>query len=244
METYTKVAYTEENLAYLIKKSLCLQNTVELDYLHSIQDGKITSNNREHLVNWVLETCEIQKVSSRTMHLAIYYLNSFLQKKRVSNLYILELLGYICISIALKYEEGREITAKQITALCDSKFSQDLIQTMEIYTLSLLDWQLDIPTPGEILEYLLKFTCEDFDSSMICQTAQGYFAVALCDYEISRYPAFVIAVAGAICAFENGKLLEFCEQWIFAIENQFEIRANVFWEVARKIQQKINSYEN
>ena len=139
MEVFTKASYMKETLDFLLKKCSESKNSYEMNYLEIIQQSKVTPSNREELINWVAETCSIQQASKKTEQLSICYIDCFLSKKAINQIAILELIGYICISLALKYEEGREITAKQINKLCEEKFSIEAIMTTEVYMLSILD---------------------------------------------------------------------------------------------------------
>ena len=164
-----------------------------------------------------------------------------MSQKAVSQISALELVGYISISLALKYEEGREITLKNISLLCDGKFTTDAISTTELYMLNILNWQLDRPTPNEFLPYLFAFTCEDFDSTNICKCAEWFTTVALSDYEISRNPPLVIAVASALCVLQKRNYFEFSRDWLKVLEKETNVSSDKFLVVAELILKKISS---
>ena len=241
MENLTKISYMSETLDFLLKKSSESRNYNEINYLETIQQGKITSGNREELINWVSEICSMQKTSKTTEQLAIYYIDSFLSKKAINQLPILELIGFICISLALKYEEGREITAKQINALCDGKFNIEAIITTEVYVLNILDWQLDRPTPSELLHYLFAFTCDEAETRNICKYTENFITVALADYHISRNSPIIIAVASALCVLEKEKYQEFGHKWLEVLNKELHIETGILIETAEKIKDKISS---
>jgi hypothetical protein len=244
MDCYLKPQYSLNSLEYLIKNSRNQQKSNDFDYLSLTQQGKITPNNREQLVIWVLETCEVHRTHKKTEQLAISYIDTFLKKKSVSQVSLLELIGYVCIALALKYEEGRELTPGQIHELCEGKFSIEVIKTTELYTLSLLEWRMDLPTPSELLMYFLINTCEEFNFAGICKLADGFIAVALADYESVRKGPVVVAVASAVCAMEKGRLSSFGEEWVGMIESKFQVKKEEVWNAAQRICNKINSYTN
>lgn len=239
MENQKKISYTKETLEYLILKCQDSSLIANSKYLESIQKGKITPVQRETLMNWVIELSESQHLASKTVQLAIYFIDSFLSQKPISNFSLLELVGLICISIALKYEEGREMPPCAICALCDQRFSQEAIITTELYILSVLNWKIDLPTPNELLNYLFAFTCEDFDSNKINKCAEAFISVALTDYEISRNSPIIIAVSSALCVLQKAKFEDFCKDWLDVLEKEVLLNSNECCQVAQMISDKV-----
>lgn len=239
MDSSIKFAYSRETLNYLLSKSSDFQSNRIPDYLTTTQKGKITQSHREQLIHWVSDTCSSHRASRKSEQLAISYIDLFLSNKVISQVAILELVGYICIALALKYEEGREITPKTIHLYCDQKFSIEAIMTTELFLLSILNWQLEIPTPSEILTYLFACTCEDFDFINICKCADGFTAVALMDYDISRNSSLMIAIASGLCVLQKVKYFKFVEEWVGLLEKELKIDIKACIDLSEKIFGKV-----
>jgi hypothetical protein len=212
--------------------------------LKEIQIGKITSSNRESIIHWLAEICEEKSFSKKVEQLAISYIDLFLSRKALPDPSLLELITYICLSLSLKYEELRHLSFSDIFYLCGQRFSEKVIQTTQIYTLSLLDWQLEIPTPGEILTYLLITTCENFQWEPIVKSAEGFMMVARSDYELSRQPLVSIAIASALCVFEKSKLTTFASEWLNQLSISYGFSSDSLKELAKGIWDKVNSYKH
>jgi hypothetical protein len=238
MENQRNLPYAKEIIDYLMNKNSQFSQSQE-NYLESMQKGKLSKAQRENVITWISEICDSQNASKKTMQLSIYYLDSFLSQKAVSNFSILELIGLVCISIALKYEESREFPPMKILALSQNRFTLEAVIATEVYVLSILNWKIDFLTPDEILQYLFEFTCENFETQKITKCAQNFIQIALTDYEISRFSPFVIAVASAICVFQIVNYEDFCKDWLRILESEISICVNTCSSVSRMIKEKL-----
>lgn len=244
MDQYKEFPYISQTLDYLIERSKNYQQQISFDYLKEIQIGKITSTNRESLIHWLSEICEEKGFPSKVEQLSISYIDLFLSKKSLPDPCFLELITYTCLSISLKYEELRHISYQDIFYLCGQKYSEKVIETTQVYILTLLDWKLEIPTPNEILTYLLMETCESIQLELIKKSADGFIMVARSDYELSRQSPVSIAIASALCVFEKSKLNAFAVEWLQEVSTRCELDSDVLKEMAKKIWDKVNSFKH
>ena len=244
MDQYKEFIYTTQTLEYLVERSKYFQQQISFDYLKDIQLGKITSSNRESLIHWLSDICEEKGFSSKVEQLSISYIDIFLSKKSLPDPCFLELITYICLSISLKYEELRHLSFQDIFFLCGQRFSEKVIETTQVYILTLLEWRLEIPTPNEILSYLLIETCENFQLEQIKKSADGFIMVARSDYELSRQPPISIAIASALCVFEKSKLNAFAVNWLQEVSTRYELDSDMLKEMAKAIWDKVNSFKH
>ena len=240
MENEKKISYSKETVDYFIVKNTEF-SLMQGDYIEKVQKGKFNKVQRENLITWISELCDSQNATKKTMQLSIYYLDSFLSKKQITNFSVLELIGLVCISIALKYEESREFPPSKILNLCSNRFTIEAIIATEVYVLSILDWKIDFLTPDEILYYLFEFTCESIETKKISNCAQNFIQIALADYEISRFSPFVIAVSSAICVFHIANHEDFCKDWLRVLECEISLSVNICSEVSGMIKEKVRN---
>ena len=240
MENEKKISYSKETVDYFIGKNREF-SLMQYDYLEKVQKGKLNKIQRENLITWISELCDSQNTTKKTMQLSIYYLDSFLSQKAISNFSILELIGLVCISIALKYEESREFSPSKILSLCSNRFTIEAIIATEVYVLSILDWKIDFLTPDEILYYLFEFTCDNVETKKITNCAQNFIQIALADYEISRFSPFIIAVSSAICVLHIANHQDFCKDWLRILERDICLSVSTCSEVSAMIERKVRT---
>jgi len=244
MDQYKEFPYTNQTVEYLLDRSEVYHGQINFDYLKEIQNGKITPVNREHLIHWVSDICSEKGFSQKTVQSTISYIDLFLSKKPIPDCTFLKLITYICLSLALKYEEMRHLSCQQIFILCQQKFSIEVIETTQMYTLGLFEWALEIPEPNEILGYLMLATCENFDWESIRKSVEKFILVARSDYELSRNSPVAIAIASALCVFDKWKLEAFSSEWLRTVTEKYEFNSKSLLDLARGICNKVGSYQN
>lgn len=244
MDKYKEFPYTNQTVEYLLDRSKVYHRQISFDYLKEIQNGRITPDNREHLIHWVSEICSEKGFSQKTVQLTISYIDLFLSKKAIPDCTFLKLITYICLSLALKYEEMRHLSCQEIYILCQQKFSIEVIETTQIYILGLFDWVLEIPEPNEILSYLMLATCEDFNWESIRKSVEQFVLVARSDYDLSRNSPVAIAIASALCVFDKWKLKTFSCEWLRTVTEKYEFNSNSLVDLANGIWNKVSSYQN
>lgn len=240
MENQQNIVYSKEILEYLLNKNLDFPY-YSLRYLETTQQGKISPLQRQNLISWISEICESQMTSKKTCQLAIYCVDCFLSKKPVSNFALLELIGLVCISISLKYEESREFSPQKILTLCQRRFTLEAIIATEVYILNVLDWKVDMVTPIELLHCIFELTCEGVECSKITNNAQDFIQIALADYSISRYSPLIIAVSSAICVLQISNYQDFCKDWLRAVEKETSICLDTCITASEMLKEKVLS---
>lgn len=244
MDKYKEFPYTTQTAEYLIERSEVFSSQIGFDYLKDIQKNKITEANREHLIHWLSDICSEKDFSQKTVQLTISYVDLFLSKRPIPDASFLELITYVCLSVALKYEEMRHLSCQEIYILCKEKFSINVIQTTQMYTLGLLNWVLEIPEPTEILFYILMSTCDDFEWEPIRKCSESFILVARSDYLLSRNSPALIGISSALCVFEKWQLKEFSSTWLSTISEKYQLSTTLLKDLTKGIWDKVKSYQN
>ena len=126
-----------QNLALLVEKSEEFRTKGHLPYWSR---GLITTEIRESLMTYILDLIlpNFHFLTS-TKLLACSYADKFLSLKPIAQLSALELIGITALSLASKFNEGKNLTPAVVFQILDSKFSIDSIVKMETFFLLTLD---------------------------------------------------------------------------------------------------------
>lgn len=231
--------YNKEILSALINPSIQNKGFNTFDFLGEIQKNLITMNQRETLIYTIVNLCHHLNVSTKVEQLAIYYLDSFLSKRKINLRERLDLLSITVVSMALKYEESRLIHNDTITALSQGTFNNKLIQYTEVLILQDLDWKIEKTTPHEILRFLISYTCQDFNSERFFKEADNYTRISLADYRISMNSPLILAISSALCIFIKRGFNEFHNNWLAVLEKLIGTDLSVCNRVANEILMKL-----
>ena len=175
-------------------------------------------------MNYILDLSSEIGTSNKTSQLACSYVDSFLGKKQLNSLSVLQLVGVTALSIASKFEEGREILPHQIYELCAGKFSLDAIVTLELFMLDALDWTLSLVTPCEIIQFLLLNTCDSsFDFSKLAMHAEAYASLCMTDSKLMSKGCSTVALASILCVLDKFKFFEFRKGWTQMVEKHYNV---------------------
>jgi hypothetical protein len=215
LATCTQAQTSLETFLYLVESSV----SNNLDYTQNIQRGVITPAMREELCNWIFDLCVDYNTSSKTPQLACNLVDSFLSKKRINSPSVLSLVGAIALHIALKLEGDYSFTPQEIQKLCGGKFSLGVIQSTELFMLSILEWKLSKPTASEIMNFMLSAFCPEFDFSFLIKRAEAISALCYADCELSQNSPLVIAVASASHVLDKLNHTEFKRDLYSCVEN-------------------------
>ena len=167
---------------------------------------------RHVLVDWICETGDIFGLHISTMHVAVTYLDRFLNQVKV-NRNKLQLVAIACILIAGKYEDIEEAvpTLSDMNRHAQYAFSADGIQRMELTVLRKLNWCLKTFTPLHFASYYIsKCVLYEEDRTMqgikLLTLTKNYnkymkryieFFADLCqqDYTFQQFPPSMMAAA-------------------------------------------------
>lgn len=182
-------------LSYFLSKSRSYSSKVSDDYLKNRQNCKISSKDRESHVCKISSLAKFKSGSARVELLAVCYSDLFLCHKQLPSPACLDLIAFVSVNLALKYEESREITMSEFETFSSSKFPLELVQVTEMFLVDLMSWDLNLATPIEFLSLFfggewLREGCE-----RVQQVAWEAVCYAARDYSLWKNPAEVVAVA-------------------------------------------------
>lgn len=228
---------TSKELNQIINKAKLFNQKTGVDFLRLTQNGKISPGVREYLVGLIMQLCAVKNSSKAAEQLGVYYLDFTLCLKAFPTGAFLELLAFTCASLALKYEDSREVSLNELADLTEHKFSIRNIQMTEMYILQLLDWQLDLVTPFTVVRNVIEGHFSLADSEALAEESCKYVNAALKDYETSRNSAFHIGVAAILSSFKALDKVENSNEWLQKVVGisedlkHIEILSEMIWEV-------------
>ncbi|GMT28061.1 hypothetical protein PFISCL1PPCAC_19358 [Pristionchus fissidentatus] len=128
------------------------------DELHSICNPNFMNVNDPHrsinglaratLIDWMQEVCFAEKLHRETFHLAIDYVDRFMNKEGLDvKISAYQLLGTTALFLAAKYEEIYPPKVEDVVAYTDHACSVGQVRQLEMLMLSALEWELNVITP-------------------------------------------------------------------------------------------------
>lgn len=132
--------YTDIYLEYNYDSSLDDNIKGKLGYYLSILQTQ-----RNAIIQWMSELCEIYQLSLDTLSLSAYtfdkfiYLSSFKQKPLISHL---QLIASCCLLIASKYEDGHYPAISELMYMCDGLYKKNDFLKMQDHILATLNYRL------------------------------------------------------------------------------------------------------
>ncbi|KAF1770065.1 hypothetical protein GCK72_001882 [Caenorhabditis remanei] len=112
---------------------------------------------RRLLVDWMMEVCESEKLHRETFHLAVDYVDRYLESSKDECSHnTFQLVGTAALFIAAKYEEIYPPKCAEFAALTDGAFSANDIRQMEILIVKDIGWSLGPITSIQWLSTFLQ----------------------------------------------------------------------------------------
>ena len=139
--------FDAEKLYKLLKESCLKESQFWTDRKeYPITDDIVTSNERDDVILYLLETCDREDVnfSLETFGLSVSLLDRFLASFKVKIKY-LECLALACLYIASKVKEEKEkiLSSANFLDACNAKFSLSELLRMELMVLSKFNWSIN-----------------------------------------------------------------------------------------------------
>jgi G2/mitotic-specific cyclin 3/4 len=144
------------------------------------------------------------------LFLAINIIDRYLSIHKIT-INRLQLLGIAAFSIALKYENGKDIRPSTLRHFCDDAFEREDIYRAESFVLRELEYNLGWPGPLPFLERLSR---ADKDSAIVKELAKYLLEATIANYEFIAKPPSMMAAAAYFLA---RRILGNCE-WVRFIE--------------------------
>ncbi|OMJ93153.1 hypothetical protein SteCoe_3973 [Stentor coeruleus] len=228
--------YNSDVLSYMLEIERSLPAIG--DYIHLNPDIEIESWMRDKLVNWVVSVGEDIGISIETAQLAITLINQFLATVHTKKA-VLQLVGIVCLMIALKYHESIGFTLDHAIEHCGNVYSREDIQATEIFLLQKLDWCLKIPTAAELSKQLLYITGVSYDFTKILERSNSFAMLCYCDYSLNQFSPLAISIVSIVCALEQYNQKNFRDQWLKLINTKIGLDAPVLDQCKRALVHKL-----
>ncbi|CAH3030024.1 unnamed protein product, partial [Porites evermanni] len=179
---------------------------------------------RRFLVDWLAVISEKIKCSHGVLHLAVYYMDYFMDKFDIQEPQ-LHLVALSCLLLAAKFEENEEKipTISTLNGFVHNVFSVAEFNQMELLLLNFFCWNLDLPTPVNFMEFYLIHAisaqdCQSGRSIEDCSKPMAYtrkyvhyfLEIALQDHSFLTFPPSIITSA-AVAA--SRLRLHLCPSW-------------------------------
>jgi len=168
-------------------ESLCLPRA---DYMNIQTD--ITGKMRMILMDWLVEVHMKYRLTPETLHLTVNLIDRYLSKKQITRRR-LQLVGVAAMFIASKFEEINPPELHDWVYITDNAYSKEDVLTMECNMLSILNFQIAVPTAAHFFEHLVDANgCDAAHRSC----AQYLLELGLLDSRMLEYkPSHMVAAA-------------------------------------------------
>lgn len=160
MEISLENKYRPESLEFLLSRSCFTDVFLHSAEIETTQQGKVSEKDLSVALSLISRISTFENFSQKTTQLSLSYLTIFLMKKAINNGKIIEVIAFACMRLALKYEEGRELSLATIHNFSSCNFPLKAIHSTEVLLLKVLEWRLDQTTPSE-LQYFQSSSVED-----------------------------------------------------------------------------------
>jgi hypothetical protein len=160
------------------------------NYMDAQQD--LTSKMRMILVDWLIEVHMKYGMHNETLHLSINLIDRYLSitpipRKR------LQLVGVAAVFIASKYEEIHPPEVRELVHITDNAYTKDELLKMEVAMLTILSFQIMVPTAAHFFGVLQKTNDCDEVHRMV---AQYIIELGLLDIRMLHHsPSHVVSAA-------------------------------------------------
>lgn len=226
--------YGEDVLDYLVSKDSDLYSTyLNSDYLKLTQQDKVSPAHRQTFCHWIFDTCSEFGYDYSIPQLAILYLDCFLSKVPIQKLDVLDMLGIVSISLAVKFSGQGNLKPAEMYEMLNRDYDLDSIVTTQMFMLDTLEWKLDLICAYEVTQKLLSIGWQDYDYTFLVKKSSQYAAICYCDYELFKLGSIRIAVASVCCAMNLFK--EERSAWLAFSQEKLNISVTEIEETVSKI---------
>ncbi|CAJ2643901.1 unnamed protein product [Trifolium pratense] len=168
---------------------------------------------RFNAINWILKKTEALDFHFETAYLSVTYLDRFLSKRFIDGEkdWAIRLLSIACLSLAAKMEEYNVPGLSKFQLDDNYFFDGKVVQKMELFVLSTLDWNMGIITPFSFLSFFIKMFCNESSSSsnpIVSNTMQPIFTVIMEEINLMDHKPSVVAAAATLVALDKKLTIE------------------------------------
>ena len=201
--------YNTEVLTYLLNR---VRKIPGLDYTQQANPG-IPVFLRNQAAQWLLDRSPELGLDAHTVQLAVTLLNIILVRMNCPKT-VLQLVVVLCLNIAAKYQEGRNMTVEQVIEQAGGSYvGQEVIAT-ELYMMQKLEWTLVYPTAAELGRQLVYVTGVEYNFDKILERSEAFESLCYADFSFMCFSPLAIAVVCVSFALEQFRQVQFRNQWL------------------------------
>eukprot|EP00357_Protocruzia_adherens_P018599 CAMPEP_0114991358 /NCGR_PEP_ID=MMETSP0216-20121206/11322_1 /TAXON_ID=223996 /ORGANISM="Protocruzia adherens, Strain Boccale" /LENGTH=423 /DNA_ID=CAMNT_0002354665 /DNA_START=91 /DNA_END=1362 /DNA_ORIENTATION=+ len=194
---------------------------------------------RRILVDWMCEFGEDLKLSNRTIHTAVGYLDTILSSKSIPRQQ-LQLYAICCILLASKFEEIEDDvpSLRTLYRCSNGAFNVQTIRETEIVLAQLLGWKIKSTTPIHYIDFFLsqgvvfsedklenKKLVNDKSVVYVRKYSEFFADLSLQDYELTDYDSRIVATA---CIAAARRAVTIVNEWNTELEQLTGITEDSF----------------
>jgi len=120
---------------------------------------EVKDTSRAFLVEWIIDVHRKFRLMPETLYVTVFLIDQFLSLQQIKKSQ-LHILGVTSLLIATKYEEIYPPELKDLLQVSENKFSRAEVLKMELDMLSVLQFQVQVPTSYRFLERFRKLSLE------------------------------------------------------------------------------------
>jgi len=165
---------------------------------------EVKDTSRAFLVEWIIDVHRKFRLMPETLYVTVFLIDQFLSLQQIKKSQ-LHILGVTSLLIATKYEEIYPPELKDLLQVIENKFSRAEVLKMELDMLSVLQFQVQVPTSYRFLERFRKLSLVTANDDKMFFFAQYLQEIALLDASLLKYRSSEIAAASLILAARNLK---------------------------------------
>ncbi|OIW14909.1 hypothetical protein TanjilG_30628 [Lupinus angustifolius] len=205
----------DEHLGILIEKEihLCFKKDQALVSDEWMKRARIDA------IIWILKTRAALGFRLQTAYLSVTYFDRFISTRSINSEkhWAIRLLSVACISIAAKMEECNVPCLPEFQ-LEDYCFESKVIQRMELFVLTTLEWDMAIVTPFVFLPYFIPKLCnESQPNNILYKTTMQLIFTTMKEVNLMDRKPSVIATSATLVALDQQLTIEDVELKINSI---------------------------
>jgi len=181
-------------------------------YMHNQLD--INSRMRAILVDWLVEVHVKFNLSTSTLYLCVFILDSYCSQNAVHRSK-LQLVGVTALLVACKYEEVYPPEIKDCVFITDNAYTGEQVVEMEQTLLRLLEYNISAPTAFHFLVRFLRVAGIHATSHPLCRTtcrARYYLERCLQEHSMLAFKPSLRAATAVYLALRQEKTSPWTEE--------------------------------
>jgi cyclin B len=179
--------YLEEIFTHL--KEIEFNITTNPFYMKSQND--VNEKMRAILIDWLVEVHLKFKLVPETLFLTVNLIDRYLDKKVIMR-NRLQLVGVTAMLIACKYEEIYAPEVRDFVYITDKAYTKEEIFQMENDMLSILEYNITVPSSFRYMEVLNRYLKLEENAIMFCRYLLELFLI---EYKMIKYNPSLLAAA-------------------------------------------------